>query len=123
MLRRTQRSTRTETLFPKTTRFRYLVDTERRHHPDQEDRQQIQAEHQDRAEGRRTDDGEAVGPGRLQAAFAAPAHLVKPDGGDRAEDRSEEHTSELQSLMRISYAVFSLKKKRQTQPYSTQHPH
>src|SRR3546814_4516068 len=31
--------------------------------------------------------------------------------GDRAGDRSEEHTSELQSLMRISYAVFCLKKK------------
>src|SRR3546814_9605186 len=31
---------------------------------------------------------------------------------DRAPDRSEEHTSELQSLMRISYAVFCLKKKR-----------
>src|SRR3546814_4902595 len=34
--------------------------------------------------------------------------------------RSEEHTSELQSLMRISYAVFCLKKKKQTIPYSTQ---
>src|SRR3546814_6527895 len=32
-----------------------------------------------------------------------------------AENRSEEHTSELQSLMRISYAVFCLKKKKQTQ--------
>src|SRR3546814_4480249 len=31
---------------------------------------------------------------------------------DRGEDRSEEHTSELQSLMRISYAVFCLKKKK-----------
>src|SRR3546814_7707255 len=31
-------------------------------------------------------------------------------------DRSEEHTSELQSLMRISYAVFCLKKKKKTQP-------
>src|SRR3546814_7341937 len=34
-------------------------------------------------------------------------------GSDRADFRSEEHTSELQSLMRISYAVFCLKKKRQ----------
>src|SRR3546814_887531 len=33
----------------------------------------------------------------------------------QAEDRSEEHTSELQSLMRISYAVFCLKKKKKTQ--------
>src|SRR3546814_3150733 len=35
-------------------------------------------------------------------------------GEDRAKIRSEEHTSELQSLMRISYAVFCLKKKKQT---------
>src|SRR3546814_6392811 len=34
--------------------------------------------------------------------------------GDRVEQRSEEHTSELQSLMRISYAVFCLKKKQHT---------
>src|SRR3546814_6779232 len=33
-------------------------------------------------------------------------------GTDRRDDRSEEHTSELQSLMRISYAVFCLKQKR-----------
>src|SRR3546814_2280796 len=40
---------------------------------------------------------------------------VDPPGDDRAGDerRSEEHTSELQSLMRISYAVFCLKKKKQ----------
>src|SRR3546814_10829358 len=42
--------------------------------------------------------------------------LFRPDSGNRHEDfqrqgRSEEHTSELQSLMRISYAVFCLKKK------------
>src|SRR3546814_10246133 len=53
------------------------------------------------------------GPGRL-------AHRqAKDDSGDKAnaaadhEGRSEEHTSELQSLMRISYAVFCLKKKTQ----------
>src|SRR3546814_6172735 len=43
-----------------------------------------------------------------------------------SSDRSEEHTSELQSLMRISYAVFCLKKKKKTQhPYktSTRHLH
>src|SRR3546814_2058511 len=38
-----------------------------------------------------------------------PAGRRAPDGGDHG--RSEEHTSELQSLMRISYAVFCLKKK------------
>src|SRR3546814_10074876 len=36
---------------------------------------------------------------------------AQPDGFDAGERRSEEHTSELQSLMRISYAVFCLKKK------------
>src|SRR3546814_8133248 len=44
-----------------------------------------------------------------QPALPTPAHQV----GHRAQ-RSEEHTSELQSLMRISYAVFCLKKKKQT---------
>src|SRR3546814_11182026 len=38
-----------------------------------------------------------------------------------AEARSEEHTSELQSLMRISYAVFCLKKKNNTQLYPQTH--
>src|SRR3546814_4366971 len=40
-------------------------------------------------------------------------------GADRARHRSEEHTSELQSLMRISYAVFCLKKKKQKQSTKT----
>src|SRR3546814_10614780 len=38
--------------------------------------------------------------------------LRRSPGRDRRDDRSEEHTSELQSLMRISYAVFCLKKKK-----------
>src|SRR3546814_1679951 len=38
---------------------------------------------------------------------------VQHEGLDHAQSRSEEHTSELQSLMRISYAVFCLKKKTQ----------
>src|SRR3546814_4977269 len=38
-----------------------------------------------------------------------------------AADRSEEHTSELQSLMRISYAVFCLKKKKVKKPLNTHH--
>src|SRR3546814_5565836 len=40
--------------------------------------------------------------------------VLKGDGGARYTCRSEEHTSELQSLMRISYAVFCLKKKNTT---------
>src|SRR3546814_8942113 len=43
-----------------------------------------------------------------------PAFLMNPNAS-LSELRSEEHTSELQSLMRISYAVFCLKQKKQTQ--------
>src|SRR3546814_7621490 len=44
----------------------------------------------------------------------AKASRVKSDPLSRSCRRSEEHTSELQSLMRISYAVFCLKKKKKT---------
>src|SRR3546814_3943069 len=44
---------------------------------------------------------------------AAHLHPIRSRRTGRGECRSEEHTSELQSLMRISYAVFCLKKKRQ----------
>src|SRR3546814_1730686 len=63
--------------------------------------------------------------GRDQMAFRHPAHRAAEDRGvgakkvasarhqlRKAAARSEEHTSELQSLMRISYAVFCLKKKK-----------
>src|SRR3546814_1627452 len=48
--------------------------------------------------------------GRRTAGFNDVGVLTAPDG--RRYTRSEEHTSELQSLMRISYAVFCLKKKK-----------
>src|SRR3546814_9515904 len=56
---------------------------------------------------------------------AAMSHLAKREkssrGGRRCSlGRSEEHTSELQSLMRISYAVFCLKKKTNTKTYQEQ---
>src|SRR3546814_7567082 len=53
----------------------------------------------------------------LRAAFPHPVPFPRSRGkGDRVggSRRSEEHTSELQSLMRISYAVFCLKKKKNT---------
>src|SRR3546814_5693932 len=66
--------------------------------------------------------GEADGRARIAAFFRRYAAIVSEDFGrcfvltdfsEMAEDeRSEEHTSELQSLMRISYAVFCLKKKK-----------
>src|SRR3546814_1223722 len=54
------------------------------------------------------------------AERAAVAKLAVPGKVmiDLASDRSEEHTSELQSLMRISYAVFCLKKKNTTQQHT-----
>src|SRR3546814_5923309 len=82
MIRRPPRSTRTDTLFPYTTLFRSVVEALNR----------IVA---------------AVAHGDLPIEEGqAMAALV-----DRSRERSEEHTSELQSLMRISYAVFCLKKK------------
>src|SRR3546814_2517117 len=46
------------------------------------------------------------------AAFGRPLWASAAAAERRADPRSEEHTSELQSLMRISYAVFCLKKKK-----------
>src|SRR3546814_10741703 len=99
MIRRPPRSTRTDTLFPYTTLFRShrqglaflvlagavddLVDV------------------LERFLVRRQDDPEALQVG----------HLTLVDLAVEQRQRSEEHTSELQSLMRISYAVFCLKKK------------
>src|SRR3546814_1995798 len=48
--------------------------------------------------------------GKFSSSAGLPADLVA-----KLQPRSEEHTSELQSLMRISYAVFCLKKKKQKQ--------
>src|SRR3546814_4751074 len=59
--------------------------------------------------------------GRVEGAGHAGARTplgVAPGGHDR-EYRSEEHTSELQSLMRISYAVFCLKKKKAQHMHNT----
>src|SRR3546814_3600956 len=68
-----------------------------------------------------------IGPLRSPSKFCG-RHAVSADGSStttgasRNTDRSEEHTSELQSLMRISYAVFCLKKKtaikRPTEKYN-----
>src|SRR3546814_1091091 len=109
MIRRPPRSTRTDTLFPYTTLFRSPVC---RTAPSGADRFQQPFEQ-----------AAAVGAavGGLDPAFGMRHHAEDiagriEDAGDvarRAVDvRSEEHTSELQSLMRISYAVFCLKKKK-----------
>src|SRR3546814_949263 len=100
MIRRPPRSTRTDTLFPDTTLFRS------RAAPTGDDRNPDSAHAGDDGLCRSRYFGD-----RRTAARAQPG----TDRGDqrRASCRSEEHTSELQSLMRISYAVFCLKKKNQ----------
>src|SRR3546814_9259665 len=109
MLRRPPRSTRTDTLFPYTTLFRSQIAV-REVVIVREDRigfgrvthifldpeighPAIEMERRAHADGR-----------QVGRAVAAGAHLI--------QRRSEEHTSELQSLMRNSYAVFCLKKKK-----------
>src|SRR3546814_5155884 len=92
MIRRPPRSTRTDTLFPYTTLFRSAGAASRHH----------------------------LLPGAGNRLTAMKAEPKLRGGIDRPGFRSEEHTSELQSLMRISYAVFCLKKKRTKQHNSTQ---
>src|SRR3546814_7573243 len=93
MVRRPPRSTRTDTLFPYTTLFRSTgaragiygsIGRRRRHGP------------------------------RIALAYARSSGVTNSADSFTlpASPRSEEHTSELQSLMRISYAVFCLKKKK-----------
>src|SRR3546814_1494782 len=101
MIRRPPRSTRTDTLFPYTTLFR------------------SGAHDQAAALLAHVDLGAEVDAVRqFLRAGRHLRHLV----GDEVVVRSEEHTSELQSLMRISYAVFCLKKKNiTTNKRDTQH--
>src|SRR3546814_6601984 len=95
MIRRPPRSTRTDTLLPYTTLFR---------------------------------SGQTLGSGS-QSGFGESGHVSgwrRPVPESREEwgsfvARSEEHTSELQSLMRISYAVFCLKKKTKRRPQTLSH--
>src|SRR3546814_6815941 len=105
MIRPPPRSTLTSTLFPYTTLFR-----SRRLQRDQ--RHGLRARPGGRlrrlARGRQP----RLGLGRRPAALQAPG---EPRLGRERMARSEEHTSELQSLMRISYAVFCLKKKKKEQ--------
>src|SRR3546814_4732152 len=98
MIRRPPRSTRTDTLFPYTTLFRSDFAALALH---QLERLGLQPAFD-------------APPERLERAADMQAVAIEPDRarrGRRPVDRSEEHTSELQSLMRNSYAVFCLKKK------------
>src|SRR3546814_6480934 len=116
MILRPPRSTRTDTLFPYTTLFRSGMDIDDAVGVDVE--RHLDLRHAARG-GRNADKVElaqhlVVGRHLALALEDADRHrlLVVVSGGE--DLRSEEHTSELQSLMRISYAVFCLKKKTHT---------
>src|SRR3546814_2862583 len=111
MIRRPPRSTRTDTLFPYTTLFRSAGF----HGSASLAGGVLQGRHSrlHRTASRRlADSGQAATHG---AATALPQRAEAVGDGCRARrmstDRAEEHTSELQSLLRKSYAVFCLKKK------------
>src|SRR3546814_9814499 len=111
MIRRPPRSTRTDTLFPYTTLFR-AVDRHVAH------REDVAGALRPRPAGvqqgdRRHPQSRGQGAARPAKPHCKPSRILylRPQSG-----RSEEHTSELQSLMRISYAVFCLKKKNKTTP-------
>src|SRR3546814_1122299 len=104
MIRRPPRSTRTDTLFPYTTLFR--------------SRPARRIKRTGRARHKAPEPRGRPHPSRLSGFARLLDHWRRP--ADRqTQRRSEEHTSELQSLMRISYAVFCLKKK--IRPHETTH--
>src|SRR3546814_10776331 len=110
MIRRPPRSTRTATLFPSTTLFRSSASIEF------ESGQLSSARNSLRKSANRMPEAEAW----FDIYFAAYEVMIRINIADHGigpamvavedEARSEEHTSELQSLMRISYVVFCLKK-------------
>src|SRR3546814_9697278 len=112
MIRRPPRSTRTDTLFPYTTLFRsselillflYIA---------------FMALQSAIDDPRRADKAGAVLA--LVGVVNVPIIYFSVQWWNTLHQRSEEHTSELQSLMRISYAVFCLKQKKHTQTHTTQ---
>src|SRR3546814_9474665 len=115
MIRRPPRSTRTDTLVPYTTLFRSA-----RASSLCEERQEAQCPDDRHRSGTRH--GELSQRAARKTA-RAPRDARTRTVGRKLPCRSEEHTSELQSLMRISYAVFCLKKKKHPTPthQSTDH--
>src|SRR3546814_3799627 len=121
MQRRPPRPKRSDPLFPYTTLFRSELRSRRQRIAMPACRMQVGAAHA--APGDADD--------RLAFAGLGIGHVFDGEGfADRLEQRcfhfylptrrSEEHTSELQSLMRISYAVFCLKKKNRQKPTKQQ---
>src|SRR3546814_7798556 len=124
MIRRPPRSTRTDTLFPYTTLFRSAAVLEQARQRGAQGAER--ARQRDRGEERRArradvgvlGDEQVLG---LQHVRTAQKHFGRYVAGQREIlERSEEHTSELQSLMRISYSVFCLKKQNLKQSSTLQ---
>src|SRR3546814_9778104 len=118
MIRRPPRSTRTDTLFPDTTLFRSTGSTDPR-------RLRYAFCSPQRRAGPQPADRGYIAPMPPSMRYCAPVmKLLSSDARNStrlAMSRSEEHTSELQSLMRISYAVFCLKKKNEINTDTTKH--
>src|SRR3546814_5435675 len=112
MIRRPPRSTRTDTLFPSTTLFRSVLGEN--HDPSCE-----AGPHGEHVDAWLDQVENPVRHAQHQARFLDHVPQRCTDQSFDLADRSEEHTSELQSLMRISYAVFCLKKKKQPQTKTT----
>src|SRR3546814_2698447 len=122
MIRRPPRSTRTDTLFPYTTLFRSSF---RRLGANPRDRRRVEFDPRKQVDDRRDLAIDEVAGVHIKLSLSSrcaqrSAAQRRPDLRRRRDDpvgdrfqlgRSEEHTSELQSLMRTSYAVFCLKKK------------
>src|SRR3546814_1986949 len=102
MIRRPPRSTRTDTLFPYTTLFRSQFG-------------QCGDAHPSASVSYATPSRRHAETSVLRIRHAIVIGPTPPGTGVIAPARSEEHTSELQSLMRISYAVFCLKKNKTTE--------
>src|SRR3546814_7996107 len=105
MIRLPPRSTLTDTLFPYTTLFRSIA--------------LRPSGHRDFRKNRRN--RAPIIPSVDRTSAGCQDWQRRPTAARRVSVRSEEHTSELQSLMRISYAVFCLKKKKQK--HQTSKPH
>src|SRR3546814_9397333 len=119
MSRRPPRSTRTDALFPDSTRFRSHRDGVHAGAELLDDARTLVAERQ-----RQPVDVGVLGQAHdelvrapLGVGWTGPGQVllkVTAAGACHSDERSEEHTSELQYLMRTSYAVFCLKKKNTT---------
>src|SRR3546814_5803443 len=117
MIRRPPRSTRTDTLFPYTTLFRSAIADTIFDDGAGEHAVRLELAVRDARARRRDAIGDADFFEHRPLRRDAPGEIL-PARLELRSVRSEEHTSELQSLMRISYAVFCLKKKKKNHQHN-----